>query len=53
MRVGSPDLGTAVVAFLPGLHDLLPDFAKSLVKRLGIEPATPIVSSIERLITGT
>src|SRR3954466_2130053 len=34
------------------LHDLLPDFAKSLVKRLGIEPATPIVSSIERLITG-
>ena len=35
------------------LHDLLPDFAKSLVKRLGIEPATPIVSAIERLITGT
>ena len=35
------------------LHDLLPDFAKALVKRLGIEPATPIVSSIERLITGT
>jgi len=34
------------------LHDLLPDFAKALVKRLGIEPATPIVSSIERLITG-
>ena len=34
------------------LHDLLPDFAKSLVKRLGLEPATPIVSSIERLITG-
>ena len=34
------------------LHDLLPDFAKSLVKRVGIEPATPIVSSIERLITG-
>ena len=35
------------------LHDLLPDFAKALVKRLGIEPATPLVSSIERLITGT
>jgi len=35
------------------LHDLLPDFAKALVKRLGIEPAAPIVSSIERLITGT
>jgi hypothetical protein len=35
------------------LHDLLPDFAKALVKRLGIEPATPIVSSIERLLTGT
>jgi hypothetical protein len=35
------------------LHDLLPDFAKALVKRLGIEPATPIVSSIERLIIGT
>jgi hypothetical protein len=34
------------------LHDLLPDFAKALVKRLGIEPATPIVSSIERLIIG-
>ncbi len=34
------------------LHDLLPDFAKALVKRLGIEPATPIVSSIERLLTG-
>jgi hypothetical protein len=35
------------------LHDLLPDFAKALVKRLGIEPAAPIVSSIERLMTGT
>lgn len=35
------------------LHDLLPDFAKALVKRVGIEPATPIVSSIERLIAGT
>jgi hypothetical protein len=35
------------------LHDLLPDFAKALVKRLGIEPATPVVASIERLISGT
>src|SRR4030095_2145165 len=26
MWVGTPDLGTTVVAFLPGLHDLLPDF---------------------------
>jgi hypothetical protein len=34
------------------LHDLLPEFAKAMVKRLGIEPATPIVSSIERLLTG-
>ena len=33
------------------LHDLLPEFAKAMVKRLGIEPATPIVSSIERLLT--
>ena len=35
------------------LHDLLPDFAKALVRRVGLEPATPIVSSIERLISGT
>ncbi|MGE5171154.1 MAG: hypothetical protein ACM3JC_12395 [Rudaea sp.] len=35
------------------LHDLLPDFAKALVKRIGMPAATPIVSSIERLITGT
>jgi hypothetical protein len=34
------------------LHDLLPDFAKALVKRVGLEPATPIISSIERLISG-
>jgi len=26
MRVSAPGLGTTVVAFLPGLHDLLPDF---------------------------
>lgn len=35
------------------LHGLLPDFAKALVKRLGIEPAAPIVASIERLVTGS
>ena len=35
------------------LHALLPDFAKALVRRVGLEPATPIVSSVERLITGT
>lgn len=34
------------------LHDLLPDFAKGLVKRIGMGPATPIVDAIERLITG-
>lgn len=34
------------------LHDLLPDFAKALVKRVGMGPATPIVNAIERLITG-
>ena len=34
------------------LHDLLPDFAKALVKRIGMGPATPIVNAIERLITG-
>ena len=35
------------------LHALLPDFAKALVRRVGLEPATPIVSSIERLISGS
>jgi hypothetical protein len=34
------------------LHDLLPDVAKALVKRIGMGPATPIVDTIERLITG-
>ena len=33
------------------LHDMLPDFAKALVKRIGMAPATPIVGLIERLIT--
>jgi hypothetical protein len=35
---------------LRDLHDLLPDVAKALVKRIGIEAATPIVSELERLI---
>lgn len=35
------------------LHGLLPDFARALVRRVGIEPATSVLSSIERLITGT
>jgi hypothetical protein len=34
------------------LHDLLPDFAKALVKRIGMGPRRPIVGTIERLITG-
>ena len=34
------------------IHDLLPDVAKALVKRIGMGPATPIVGAIERLITG-
>jgi len=33
------------------LHDLLPDFARALVRRIGIGPATPVVEAIERLIT--
>src|SRR6266568_8935630 len=37
---------------LRDLHDLLPDVAKALVKRIGIEAATPIVSELERLIVG-
>ena len=32
------------------LHDLLPDFAQALVKRLGVDAATPIVSELQRLI---
>jgi len=34
------------------IHDLLPDFAKALVKRIGMGPATPIVSAIEQLTLG-
>ncbi len=35
------------------LHDLLPEFAKALVKRIGMAPATPIVDAIEQLIKGS
>ena len=35
---------------LRDLHDFLPDFAQALVKRIGMESATPIVSELERLI---
>jgi hypothetical protein len=31
------------------LHDLLPDVAKALVKRIGVEAATPIVNDLEQL----
>ncbi|HLX30722.1 MAG TPA: hypothetical protein VKV24_19755 [Casimicrobiaceae bacterium] len=35
----------------PGdLHALMPEFTKALVKRVGIEPASPIVTAIDRLI---
>jgi hypothetical protein len=37
---------------LRDMHDLLPDVAKALVKRIGIERATPIVSELEKLIVG-
>jgi hypothetical protein len=37
-------------ANLRELHDLLRDFAAVLVKRIGIERATPIVSEIEQKI---
>ena len=35
---------------LRDLHDLLPDVAKALVKRIGVEAATPIVTDLEKLI---
>jgi len=37
-------------ANLRDLHDMLPDVAKALVKRIGIEAATPIVADLEQLI---
>jgi hypothetical protein len=35
---------------LRDLHDLLPDFAKAMVKRVGITAATPMVGELERSI---
>jgi hypothetical protein len=35
---------------LRDLHDFLPDFARALVKRMGIDAAAPIVAEFERLI---
>jgi hypothetical protein len=35
---------------LRDLHDLLPDFAQALVKRIGMDPAGPIVAELENLI---
>jgi hypothetical protein len=35
---------------LRDLHEMLPDFAQSLVKRKGIAYATPIVTALERMI---
>jgi hypothetical protein len=35
---------------LRDLHEMLPDFAQAMVKRKGIEAATPIVSALEQMI---
>ena len=35
---------------LRDLHDLLPDLAQALVKRLGLDAATPIVQELQQLI---
>jgi hypothetical protein len=35
---------------LRDLHEMLPDFAQSLVKRKGMALATPIVTALERMI---
>ena len=35
---------------LRDLHDLLPSLAQALVKRLGVDAATPIVQELQRLI---
>ena len=37
---------------LRDLHDMLPDFAQSLVKRKGMEAASPIVRALEQMIVG-
>ena len=38
---------------LRDLHDLLPDVAQSLVKRIGINAATPIVEALEHTLIRT
>ena len=38
---------------LRDLHDLLPDLAQALVKRIGINAATPIVQSLEQMLVRT
>src|SRR5438552_8524646 len=38
---------------LRDLHDLLPDFAQALVKRIGMGPAGPIVADLETLVVRT
>ena len=35
---------------LRDLHDLLPDLAQALVKRMGADSATPLVQELQRLI---
>lgn len=35
---------------LRDLHDMLPDLAQALVKRMGVDAATPIVQDLQRLI---
>jgi len=39
-------------ANLRDVHDLLPEFAQALVKRIGMDPATPIVDEVEQLVRG-
>jgi hypothetical protein len=39
-------------ANLRDMHDLLPEFAQALVKRIGVDPATPIVNELEQLVRG-
>ncbi|MEP7062311.1 MAG: hypothetical protein ABI881_07920 [Betaproteobacteria bacterium] len=38
---------------LRDLHDLLPDLAQALVKRIGINAATPIVEGFEQMLVRT
>jgi hypothetical protein len=38
---------------LRDLHDLLPDLAQALIKRIGINAATPIVEGLEQMLVRT